>query len=41
VRSHWNRNEFIVVQIDDGDEITILAKELKAAIDNSQNMARF
>ena len=41
VKNHWNRSEFVVLQIDEGKIITVLAKDLKAAIDNSTNSARF
>ena len=41
VKSHWNRNEFIILQFDDGNNYTVLAKELEAAISNAKNIARF
>ena len=41
VKNHWNRNEFVVLQIDEGKIITVLAKDLRAAIDNATNSARF
>ena len=36
VREHWNRKEFVVIEID-GKEVTVLAAELQRAIDNAQN----
>ncbi len=36
VSEHWNYKEFVVVEIDD-KKVTVLADELKRAIDNAQN----
>jgi hypothetical protein len=36
VSEHWNRKEFVVIEID-GKKVTVLASELHRAIDNSQN----
>ena len=33
---HWNRKQFVVVEID-GVKHTVVADELKRAIDNAQN----
>ena len=41
VLSHWNRSEFITIQLNDEEKITVLAKELIAAIENAKNTARF
>ena len=41
VKSHWNRNEFVTLQFDDGNNYTVLAKELEAAVSNAKNSARF
>lgn len=40
VRSHWNRNSMIVIEIGD-IEVTVIAEDLKAAIDNATNTKRF
>ena len=37
VREHWNRQEFVVLQIDEGTEVTVLASQLVRAIENAQN----
>ena len=36
VSEHWNRKEFVVIEID-GKKVTVLAAELQRAIDNAQN----
>jgi len=36
IREHWNRKQFVVIEID-GVKHTVLADELKRAIDNAQN----
>jgi len=36
VSEHWNRKQFVVIEIE-GVKHTVLADELKRAIDNSQN----
>lgn len=41
VRSHWNRNEMVVIETPDGTKYTVLIKDLNAAISNSGNSARF
>jgi len=41
VESHWNRDEFVVLQFEDGKKYTVIARELKAAIDNARNIVRF
>lgn len=40
VSEHWNRREFVVVEID-GKKVTVLADELKRAVDNAQNAHKF
>ena len=40
VRSHWNRNELVVVELE-GKRMTLVAKDLLAAISNATNTARF
>ncbi len=40
VKSHWNRDELVVLVIE-GKEYTVLAKDLRAAIENGTNVARF
>jgi len=40
VREHWNRKEFVVIEIDD-KKMTVLANELKRAINNAQNAHRY
>lgn len=36
VRSHWNRSSLVVIEAG-GRELTVLAVDLKAAIDNAGN----
>jgi len=36
VSEHWNRKNFVVLEID-GKKITVVADDLKRAIDNAQN----
>lgn len=36
VSEHWNRKDFVKIGID-GKNVTVLASELKRAIDNAQN----
>lgn len=40
VREHWNRKEFITIEIDE-KKVTVLASELKRAIENAQNAHSF
>lgn len=40
ISEHWNRKQFVVVEID-GVKHTIVADELKRAIDNAQNAHSF
>ena len=40
VLSHWNRNEFVRLQVD-GVDVTVSSRDLKAAIENATNTARF
>ena len=37
VRSHWNRCEMVEVIALNGTRVTVLAADLKAAIENAQN----
>lgn len=39
VESHWNRNEFVILDYD-GKSITVLARDLISAINNSTNSNR-
>lgn len=39
VREHWNTREFVIIEIN-GNAVTVLAAELKRAIDNAQNAHR-
>lgn len=39
VGSHWNRDNFVVLTVD-GKKITVCARDLKAAVDNSTNSVR-
>lgn len=41
VIGHWNRSEFVILQFDGGKKFTVLASELKVAIENAKNTARF
>ena len=40
ISEHWNRKDFVVLEID-GVKHTVLADELKRAIDNAQNAHSF
>lgn len=40
VQSHWNDDKMVVIEIGD-EKRSIMAKDLKAAIDNATNTARF
>jgi len=40
VLSHWNRKEFVRLQVGDAD-VTVSSRDLKAAIENATNTARF
>jgi ribosomal protein L25 (general stress protein Ctc) len=40
VRNHWSDNDFITLEVDD-KTITILAADLKAAIQNATNVNRY
>lgn len=40
VSEHWSRRAFVVIEID-GVKLTVLADELKRAIDNAQNAHSF
>ena len=40
VKSHWNNDNVVVLEIG-GVKYTVVAKDLKAAIDNATNIARF
>ncbi len=37
IHSHWNRNEFVVVEMPDGEQYAVLAADLKYAIENATN----
>ena len=39
VSSHWNNDSFVVIDLE-ANQIIVSAKDLKAAIDNTTNMAR-
>ena len=39
VKSHWNNSAVVVLEIN-GTKYTVVAKDLKAAIDNATNTAR-
>lgn len=41
VRSHWNRDDLVILRLGDGEEIAVRAKELRAAVENATNTARF
>lgn len=40
IRSHWNRNEMVVLELD-GKKIGVVARDLEAAIQNAKNVNRF
>lgn len=39
VHSHWNRSEFVVIEVE-GKQYTVVARDLLAAIQNAQNTGR-
>lgn len=39
VKSHWNKPDFVDIKINDV-EVTVLARDLKSAIDNATNTNR-
>ncbi len=41
VMSHWNRREFVVLVLPDGSKLSITAKDMKAALENATNSARW
>lgn len=41
VNSHWNDDRMVVLETPSGHRFTVVAKHLKAAIDNATNTARF
>lgn len=43
VESHWNRDEFVVLRSDDAlsMKITVLRRDLEAAIKNATNIAKY
>lgn len=36
VREHWNRKEFVIINVGE-ESVTVLARDLEAAIKNAQN----
>lgn len=41
VMSHWNRNNLVILKFDENEKsITVLAKDLIAAINNATNSSR-
>lgn len=40
VKNHWNRKAFVMLEFE-GKSLTVLADDLKRAIDNSQNAHSF
>ena len=36
IHSHWNRDEFVIIEMGD-NQFTVSADELRRAIDNAQN----
>jgi hypothetical protein len=41
VTSHWNLNDRVTLQFDGGEKFTVVAADLRAAIDNATNSRRF
>lgn len=42
IRSHWVKDGFVVIKVPDSAyEVTVSAKDLRAAIDNATNTAKF
>ena len=41
VRNHWNHNDRVVIRIDDGTEVTVIGRDLIAAIENAMRTNRF
>jgi hypothetical protein len=37
VRSHWNRREFVVIELEKDRSVTVVADDLKDAIQNATN----
>lgn len=40
VKNHWNRKNFVILNMND-KEITVVADDLKRAIENAQNVHRY
>lgn len=40
INSHWNRREFVILQLPNGDHFTVNENDLIAAIENAVNVAR-
>jgi hypothetical protein len=40
VESHWNRNEMVILEIGK-ERVTVLAGDLRAALENAKNTNRF
>lgn len=41
VRNHWNHQDRVVLCLGENKELVVLASDLRAAIDNCTNVARF
>jgi len=41
VKSHWNENRMVTLQLDDGSIVGVYADDLIASINNATNSARF
>lgn len=40
IHEHWNVRDFVVIELD-GKKVTVLASQLKKAIDNAQNAHQY
>lgn len=41
VKSHWNRNELVILTVDGNTTFTVNGKDLCEATKNAQNIARY
>lgn len=40
VQSHWNINRYVVLSLPEGKSVTVLARDLQAAVSNATNVGR-
>jgi len=41
ISNHWNKNILVCLELEGGKTYTVSAKDLKSAIDNSTNTAKY